>query len=60
MIELGEKEAASGMVQKLSDLFRLTLSSSEKSRVRLKKELEHLEKYIALKSTALEIKYVLI
>lgn len=48
MIELGEKEAASGMVQKLSEMFRLTLSSSEKSRVRLKKELEHLEKYIAL------------
>lgn len=48
MIELGEKQAASGMVQKLSEMFRLTLSSSEKSQIHLGKELEHLEKYIAL------------
>lgn len=48
MIELGEKEAASGMVQMLSEMFRLTLSSSEKSLICLDKELEHLEKYITL------------
>ncbi|MDO5425235.1 MAG: histidine kinase [Eubacteriales bacterium] len=48
MIELGEKEAASGMVQKLSEMFRLSLSMAEQSVVGLEKEMEHAEKYIAL------------
>lgn len=48
MIELGEKEVASSMVQLLSEMFRLSLTISEQTVIGLEKELEHLEKYIAL------------
>lgn len=50
MIELEQKEAASGMVQKLSEMFRLSLELSNESVIYLNKELEHLEKYISIEN----------
>lgn len=56
MIELNEKEAASNMIKKLSEMFRLSLTMTESSVILLKQELEHLEKYIYLEKCRLEEK----
>lgn len=48
MIELEQKEAASNMVQELSDMLRLSLELSENSVIAFNRELEHAEKYISI------------
>lgn len=46
MIAMGQNEEAAEMVQKLSEMFRLSLHLSENSVITLGEELEHTEKYI--------------
>lgn len=48
MVEMDQKEAATGMIQNLSEMFRLSLELSESSVISLGKELEHVEKYVSI------------
>lgn len=48
MMEMDQKEAAAGMIQRLSEMFRLSLELSENSVISLHKEVEHLKKYVEI------------
>ena len=48
MTEMDQKEAATGMIQSLSEMFRLSLELSESSVISLGRELEHVEKYVSI------------
>lgn len=54
MIEMGQNNEASAMVQKLSEMFRLSLHLSESSVITLGRELEHLDKYIYIEKIRLQ------